>query len=105
MGDFEFSIPSLNGLPDQPADTAGGAPASYGTQLLDLFKYGISTAASYNLQKNAQDYAMYGTTNGVVTKAGTTSALGVAPSGTNTTTLLLLGGAVLVGLIVLKKFV
>lgn len=109
MKDFLTYIAPQNTLPDQPVDAAGGRPGTYTAAVLDLFKTGISAASAYALQNNAQqNYASYGTTNGVITMAGTPSGVSVAGNpqaggGMSTTTMLMIGGAVLVGLILLKK--
>lgn len=100
-----YIIPELS-LPSQPVDAAGGAAGSYAQPILDLFKFGIGAALSVNAQNNALDYKKYETVNGRVAVNGVAAGAAVPGSGIggmNTTTLMMLGGAVLIGLLLLKK--
>lgn len=106
--DSSFVVPPDATLPSQPVDTAGGNPASYTQDVLDLFKFGIGAAISAKLAPQVPADAQYQTTNGVVNKVGSTAnrtATGVATpaSGMSMTTMLMIGGGVLIALLLLKK--
>lgn len=93
-------------LPDAPVDAAGGAPGNYSTGVLDLFKFGIGAVAADKAQTNALDYQRFETTNGQLNKQG--QAAGVKVPGMKaaipTTTLLMIGGGVLLAGFLIWKF-
>lgn len=100
-----YIVPQLS-LPSQPVDAAGGVAGSYAQPILDLFKFGIGAALSANAQNNALDYKKYEAVNGRLAVNGVATGSTVAGSGIggmNTTTLMMIGGALLVGLLLLKK--
>lgn len=101
-------IPGTNPLPSQPVDAAGGAPGDYGQQVLDLFKYGIGAAASYKVQQlTAQNNNLpVQTVNGKTSFAGQASgnvANGLTIGGMNTTELMLIAGALVIGAVLLLR--
>ena len=108
--DSSYVIPGDASLPSQPVDAAGGAPANYGSQILDLFKFGIGAATSLKAQQisaNATSTPAV-TANGQTSLAGqksgvTASGIATPVSGMSMTTMLLIGGGLLVAAIVLKK--
>lgn len=91
-------------LPDQPVDAAGGAPASYAQQTMDLFKFGLSAAVADRAQTNQLDYQRFETTNGNIVRQGQTAGVKVPGAGGGNTTLLMIGGGVLLVALLVWKF-
>lgn len=65
---------SISTLPT-PRDTAGGAPASYGQSVLDIFKYGIGVWSQTEQNQQLLDYKRFEATNGGLYQQGKSAAL------------------------------
>jgi len=106
--DVASYLPGQIPLPSAPVDSAGGVPGSYATQVFDLFKFGIGAATSLKVAELTAPNTStpVQTANGRTSVAGQASgnvANGISVAGMSTTTMLLIGGGLLIGLIVLKK--
>ena len=78
-----------------PNDAAGGAPAQYTTQVLDLFKFGVGALADYSKTQQLFDYKKFEATNGGLYQQGRSAAMPAAANGGNSG-LLLMGVAAVV---------
>lgn len=64
-----------------PADTAGGAPAQYGSAILDIFKTGIGAWSTANANAQLFDYKRFEATNGGLYRQGTSASMPAAATG------------------------
>ena len=78
-----------------PADTAGGAPAQYSSQILDLFKFGVGVAQQQANMNAAFDYKKFETTNGGLYQQGKSASMPSAATG-GSSGLVLMGIAAIV---------
>lgn len=70
------NLPAYNAATiPQPADTAGGAPADYSQQVLDLFKFGVGVAQQQSAQNAFFDYKKFEATSGGLYQQGRAAAL------------------------------
>lgn len=76
-------LPSDTSIIPQPADAAGGAPAQYGQQVLDLFKYGISAWSQSDARQQLFDYKKFEATNGGLYQQGAPATMARAATGGN----------------------
>lgn len=80
----------------QPADTAGGAPASYSNAILDIFKTGIGVWSQQQSQQQLFDYKKFEATNGGLYQQGRAAAMPAATSGNAMSPLVMMGLAAVV---------
>ena len=78
-----------------PADTAGGAPAQYSSQILDLFKFGVGVAQQQANLNAAFDYKKFEATNGGLYQQGKSASMPSAATG-GSSGLVLMGVAAIV---------
>ena len=97
QSDGTYVIPET-GLTVPPADAGGGAPASYSSSILDIFKWGVGVWQQGEQQKSMLDYRRWEATQAGLAQQGQTAAQYAVNQSSNTT-LLLLGGAVLLVLL------
>jgi hypothetical protein len=65
----------------QPSDTAGGQPAQYGQDVLDLFKFGIGAWSDNQKTQQLFDYKKFEATNGGLYQQGRAASMPAAASG------------------------
>lgn len=80
-----------------PADTAGGAPAQYGSAILDIFKTGVGAWSAANAQQQLFDYKKFEATNGGLYQQGKSAAMPAAASGGGQSGLMMMA---LIGIVV-----
>ncbi|MFZ3219886.1 MAG: hypothetical protein WA174_07625, partial [Rhodoferax sp.] len=91
------NLPSPVSIIPQPTDTAGGAPAQYTQQVLDLFKFGIGAVAQNEQTRQMFDYKKFEATNGGLYQQGRSAAMPAAAQGGGTSGLVMMGiGAIVV---------
>lgn len=83
----------------QPADAGGGGAASYSSQILDVFKYGVGAYASLQQQQNMLDYRRWEATGGNLTQQGAARPGQTAGGAGMSQGMLLLIGVVVVALV------
>ena len=81
----------------QPADAAGGAPAWYSKDILDLMKFGIGAVVDTNKSQQLFDYKKFEATNGGLYPQGQPANVPRAAQGGGVSGLVMLGiGAIVV---------
>lgn len=86
----------------QPADAGGGAPANYGQNVLDVFKFGVGVWQQQQSQQQLLDYRRWEATQGAVNQQGQTAGVRVSGGGISPK-VLIIGAVLLVGAIALAK--
>lgn len=91
------NLPSFQSTIPNPVDAAGGAPADYGSSVLDIFKFGIGAWSQSNQQAQLLEYKRFEATNGGLYQQGKTAALPSAAKngGLSQTTVLAIGAVIL----------
>ena len=86
----------------QPADTAGGQPAGYGSQILDIFKFGVGVAQQQANQQAFFDYKKFEATSGGLYQQGKAAQLPkAADSSSSMSPLVMMAAAAIVLVVVL----
>lgn len=88
-----------------PVDSGGGLPAQYGSAVLDVFKWGVGVWQGYQGQKDLLDYRRWETTQqGAVQQGQAAAQYATAQAqAQSNSTLLLIGGGVLLAVLLLRK--
>jgi len=102
QGDGTWVAPDVAVTP-QPGDTAGGSPASYGSQVLDIFKVGVGAWSANQQQKNMLDYRRWQATATGPTPFGQPSFGATAGGGGLSLGAVLIIGAVIVAAVAALK--
>ena len=93
-GTYVYS-PQASTIPT-PTDTAGGAPADYGKQILDLFKFGVGAYSADQQNQRLFDYKKYEATNGGLYQQGQGAMLNRTATGSGLSPVVMLGIGALV---------
>jgi hypothetical protein len=72
--DGTFYAPSSSVM-SQPVDAGGGAPAQYGAQILDIFKFGVGAWQQADARKDMIDLRRWEATNAGLYQQGQSAAI------------------------------
>lgn len=74
QSDGTFSAPNSAVMP-QPVDAGGGAPAQYGSQVLDIFKFGVGVWQQNSARQDMIDLRRWEATNAGLYQQGQAAAI------------------------------
>ena len=74
QNDGTYGIPPT-AVMSQPVDAGGGAPANYGSQILDIFKFGVGVWNQRENSKDMLDYKRWEATNAGLYLQGQNAAM------------------------------
>jgi hypothetical protein len=86
-----------------PTDTAGGQPAQYGQDILDVFKFGVQAWSDSNARSQLFEYKKFEATRGGLFQQGRGAFLSTSRNGGGVSPFVMMAAAAVVVLVVLTR--